>query len=126
MNPLCDKITDSELLIMQVLWEQGESMSLTALRKAVQERSGWEQSTVKTLIRRLCDKGALSQEKREVYYYAPTLSEQEYNAAATESFLHRIYRGSARKLVAALVEKNDLTETDVAELLELFRVEDKT
>ena len=35
MNPLCDKITDSELLIMQVLWEQGESMSLTALRKAV-------------------------------------------------------------------------------------------
>ena len=39
--------------------------------------------------------------------------------------MHRIYRGSARKLVAALVEKNDLTETDVAELLELFHVEDK-
>ena len=125
MNPLCDKITDSELLIMQVLWEQGESMSLTALRKAVQERSGWEQSTVKTLIRRLCNKGALSQEKREVYYYAPTLSEQEYNAAATESFISRVYRGSTRKLVAALVEKNDLTRSDVTELMEMFRVEER-
>lgn len=125
MNPLCEKITDSELLVMQVLWEKGESMSLTELRRAVQERSGWEQSTVKTLIRRLCDKGALSQEKREVYYYSPNLSEDEYNADATESFLHRIYRGSARRLVAALVEKNDLSEQDVAELMELFHTEDK-
>ena len=125
MNPLFDKITDSELLILQALWEKGESMSLTELRRTVQERSGWESSTVKTLVQRLCNKGVLTQEKREVYYYAANLSEEAYNAAATESFIHRVYRGSARKLVAALVETNDLTQNDVAELMEMFHVEEK-
>ena len=123
MNPLYDKITDSELLIMQVLWEKGENLSLTELRKAVQERSGWEPSTIKTMVQRLCNKGVLSQEKRGVFFYAPNISEEEYTAAATENLIHRIYRGSARSLVAALVEKNDLTQTDVEELLELFHVE---
>ncbi len=126
MNPLCEKISDSELQIMQVLWEKGGSMNLTELRRAVQERSGWESSTVKTLVQRLCNKGVLAQEKREVYYYAPRVTEEEYNAAATESFIDRVYLGSARKLVAALVESKDLSQEDVAELMEMFRVGEDT
>lgn len=125
MNPLCEKISDSELQIMQVLWQKGESMNLSDLRRSVQERSGWESSTIKTLVQRLCSKGALAQEKRDVYYYAPTISEDEYNASATESFIDRVYLGSTRKLVAALVERNNLSESDVAELMAMFRVEDK-
>lgn len=123
MNPLADKVSDAELSVMQVLWEAEGELTLAELRRRVQERMSWESTTVKTLVQRLTAKGALRQEKREVYYYAPALSEEEYRAAASESFINRVYRGSARNLVASLLQSRELSREDVAELRELFRVE---
>ena len=123
MNPLAEKISDSELAVMQVLWAAEGELSLTELRRRVQEHTPWESTTVKTLVQRLTAKGVLRQEKREVYYYSPLISEEEYNAYANASFIKRVYHGSARNLVAALLQSSELSEKDVTELRALFRVE---
>ena len=121
---LAGKISDSELEVMKLLWQAGDALPVTEIRETLQRTRGWEATTVKTLVSRLVSKGALSQEKRNVYYYTPLISERDYNDWATHSLIRRLYNGSARELVAALVHSEGLTQQDIAELRDLFKVED--
>lgn len=121
---LADKISESELEIMRVLWRAGDALPVTDIREVLQKTRGWEATTVKTLISRLVTKGVLRQEKRKVFYYSPLLSEKEYNDWATHDLIRRVYHGSARDLVAALVRSDGLTRDDIAELRTMFKVEE--
>ena len=49
---------------------------------------------------------------------------EEYNAWATGDLIDRLYQGSARNLVAALVHSDGLTMDDIEELRQMFRVEE--
>lgn len=117
------KITDSEYEIMNLLWEAGRPLSVAEIRRGLQG-TGWEATTIKTLISRLTEKGALVRSKAGVYLYAPTLGREEYTASAADSLVNRLFRGSAKALVASLIGSKDLTEQDIEELRDLFHVED--
>ena len=123
-NELAEKISDSELEVMKLLWQAGHALPVTEIRETLQRTRGWEATTVKTLVSRLVAKGALRQERRNVYYYSPLITEREYNAWATDSLIRRLYNGSARELVAALVRSEGLTQQDIEELRTMFKVED--
>ena len=123
-DSLADKISDSELEIMKLLWQAEDALPVTQIREALQRSRGWEATTVKTLVSRLVSKGVIAQEKRNVFYYSPRITEQEYNAWATQSLIRRLYHGSARDLVAALVHSEGLTRQDLEELQAMFHVED--
>ena len=123
-DSLADKISDSELEIMKLLWQAEDALPVTEIREALQRSRGWEATTVKTLVSRLVSKGVIAQEKRNVFYYSPRITEQEYNAWATQSLIRRLYHGSARDLVAALVHSEGLTRQDLEELQAMFHVED--
>lgn len=119
-----DKISDSELEVMKVLWRSGEALPVNVIRETLQRDRGWEPTTVKTLIGRLVAKGAVCQEKRKVFYYSPLIGEEEYNAWATGNLIRKLYNGRARDLVAALVQSEGLSREDVEELRKMFRVEE--
>ena len=124
MNTIAEKISDSELEVMKVLWEAGDALSITEIRTLLQERKGWEATTVKTLVSRLTSKGAIWQEKRKVFYYHPLISEEEYRNWAAKDMVDRLFRGSAGNLIATLVRSSDLQEEDLAELRSMFHVEE--
>jgi BlaI family penicillinase repressor len=124
VKDLAPKISDSELEVMRVLWRAGDALPVTEIRETLQKSRGWEATTVKTLISRLVTKGVLRQEKRGVFYYSPLISEAEYNDWATHDLISRVYHGSARDLVAALVRSDGLTQDDIDELRDLFKLED--
>ncbi len=123
MEHLSEKISDSELEVMRVLWEAGDALPITELRQALHERRGWEATTVKTLVQRLVGKGVLEQEKRKVFYYRPLVSESEYSDWAVNGMVQRLFRGSAKALVATLVQSEGLSDEDIAELRDYFKVE---
>lgn len=123
-NQLADKISDSELEVMKVLWQAGDALPVTEIRETLQRTKGWEATTVKTLVGRLVSKGVIRQEKRNVFYYSPLISEREYNSWATRHLIERLYNGSARELVAALVHSDGLSQADLEELREMFKVEE--
>ena len=124
MNTIAEKISDSELEVMKVLWEAGDALSITEIRTLLQERKGWEATTVKTLVSRLTSKGAIRQEKRKVFYYHPLISEEEYRNWAARDMVDRLFRGNAGNLIATLVRSSDLQEEDLAELRSMFHVEE--
>ena len=114
-------IQDAELAVLQVLWEAGEPLPLAAILEALHACRGWADSTVKTLLRRLQEKGAVTLQKRGVY--AAAIAREDYRGAANHSFLQKLYQGSAKSLVASLVQEGKLTQEDIAELTALFRKE---
>ena len=123
MSILPERISDSELEVMKVLWEADDALPVTEIRTALQARRGWEATTVKTLVGRLVAKGALAQEKRNVYYYRPLIGREEYSGWAARDLVDRLFKGSARGLVAALVRSDGLSAEDIDELRELFASE---
>lgn len=124
MDIIAERISDSELEIMKLLWKSEEAITSTEIREQLQRSMGWEATTIKTLISRLVHKGVISQEKRKVFYYRPLISEKEYNGWATGRLIDKLYKGSATAMVAALVDSQGLSEGDIAELRALFKVED--
>ena len=116
MKEVAAKISSSELEVREVLWRSAEPMPIAAIRAALEETHSWDASTVKTLLRRLREKGAVDCEKRDVFYYWPLLGRKDYQRWSTQSFLQRVYQGSARDLVAGLVECCPLSSEDLSEL----------
>ena len=124
MDVLAERISDSELEVMKLLWKAREPVTSTVIREELQRSMGWEATTIKTLISRLVHKEVIYQEKRKVFYYRPLISEKDYNTWATSRLINKLYKGSAAALVAALVDSQGLSEGDINELRELFKVED--
>ena len=121
---LASKITDSELEVMKLLWRAKDALPVTDIREQLQGSKGWEPATIKTLIARLVSKGVVHQEKRNVYYYSPVITEKDYSSWATKDLITRIYNGKASELIASLVNSNGLSQADIAELREMFKVEE--
>ena len=121
MDAISKMITESELEVMDVLWEAGAPLTITQIRRTLEERIGWESTTIKTLVQRLCKKGAVLQEKRDVFYYTPAIERESYNQWATGNLIRRLYRGRAGDLVAALVRSDGLTQEDLEELRAILK-----
>ncbi len=122
MSILVSKITDSEVEVMRILWEAEDALPMAEIRKTLEQKSKWETSTIKTLLRRLCEKGAVLATKKEVFYYEPLVSEAEYNEYTTQSLIDRLFSGSAKNLVASLLGSKKLDDSDIEELRNLFNV----
>ena len=109
------RITDSELTIVQCLWDAPTALTMNEILSQVHARCEWEDSTIKTMVQRLCTKGVVAKENRGVFYYAPRISREVYSEQATRNLVRQLYRGSAKRLVAALVD-SELSEEDIDEL----------
>jgi BlaI family penicillinase repressor len=125
MNNPASKITASEVELMKVLWHADRELPISEIRKALEETTDWEISTIKTLLRRLCNKGIVKATKREVFYYKALVSQKEYNEYSTQNLIDRLYSGSAKNLIASLISSKKLKPEDVKELQEMFKVGDK-
>ena len=125
MNELAAKISPAELEVLEVLWQADAPMPIASIRNVLAASHRWDASTVKTLLRRLCEKQAVAAEKREVFYYTPILTRQEYQEWSTRSLTDRVYRGSAKALVASLVERAELSPTDLEELRAILYPEER-
>lgn len=117
MNLPASKITDAELEVMRVLWGAEGPLTLAQIKAALAEHNG---DTVKTLLRRLCQKGAVAQEKRDVYYFRPLVSQDALGRYRTQRLIDKLYAGSARAMVAALVDNHQLRPEELDELRAMF------
>lgn len=118
MTQLAEKIQDSELEVMRALWAAGGAAPLNEIRSGLAQKRGWEDSTVKTLLRRLCQKGAVEQEGRG--RYRAVVTEADYRRQTARKCVSKAFAGSAKALVAALLDDGQLSPEDVSELRALL------
>ena len=66
-------ISDAEAMVMEVLWG-ASPRSAEEVIAALADSTGWAEPTIKTLLNRLLNKGAISAEKDgRRYLYSPIL-----------------------------------------------------
>lgn len=123
---LADKISNAELEVMKILWREKDRVSFSDIRIELQDTMNWEKSTINTLIRRLVDKGVITAHKADVLYYTPNVSYSEYSQLEGQSFIDKLYDGSAKRFVAALCQSGKLSEADIDELKEYFKMGDQS
>ena len=77
-------ITDSEWMVMKVIWTIGHATS-RELIDAMNELEGWSASTTKTLLHRLIQKQAVAQHGgSRPFTYKPVVGEKESMAATAD------------------------------------------
>jgi BlaI family penicillinase repressor len=114
------QVTDAELEVMKVLWEHGPT-SAAEIHEALSGQQDWSRQTVKTLLSRLAEKGAVAANAQgRRFIYTPQLARAAFEARATKRFVDKVYSGRAAPLVAHLAESDGLSEDDIAELQALI------
>lgn len=119
------KLSDFELDVMQIFWQMGASSSPEVF-KQIEPVKNVTYSTVKTIIDRLEDKGALNRERMEgrTIYYVPAVEQSAITKAVLPGFLRRFFNGKATDLIAHLMKDEKLSQDDIA-YLEAFLKEQK-
>ena len=113
------QISDSELELMKIVWSAGGGTALYAQIMEALAGAGrtWQKNTVLTLLSRLVDKGFLTVRKLgRRNEYAAAVSEADYQAAQTQVLVNKLYAGSAKGLVAALIRQEAISPGDYEEL----------
>ncbi len=113
------QISEAESVVMEVLWRHGP-LTAEAVVEALGERQEWQEATIKTLLNRLLNKGAIAAEKEgRRYRYSPLLRREDWVLGESESLLERLFDGRVAPLVAHFSQHRKLSATDVAELRRL-------
>lgn len=116
-----ERITDAEHAVMEALWERPR-LTATEVCEEVCRARGWSLATVKTLLSRLVQKGALAAEPDgRRFLYTPLIARDDYVGGESRRLVDRLFGGSAASLVAHLAETEALTEADLAEIEALLK-----
>ena len=115
---MAQQISESELVLMKIIWKNGgAALYALIMEELAKEKNEWKNNTVLTLLSRLVEKRFLKVRKigRRNEYVA-IVSEADYRAVQTQSFLNKLYDGNVKGLVATLIQRDMLTAEDYEEL----------
>jgi BlaI family transcriptional regulator, penicillinase repressor len=119
------RITEAEWEVMAVVWDRAPVAASTVV-ETLEDRKQWTLATVRTLLRRLVNKGALQQQSEgKRYIYTPLISMVECARRESESFLDRVLGRAPSEAILHLVKRADLTQDDIEELRRILREKEK-
>lgn len=113
-------LSDAEWKVMRALWQRHPATARELLRVLGRD-TGWAYTTLKTLLTRLVDKQAVSEEKRDgASVYEPLLAEGAARGSAVRSLLERAFDGGFGSLVHFMIENEELSANERDELTRLI------
>lgn len=114
-------ISDAESHVMEVLWKRGSAVAAEEVAAVLLRQQDWQEATVKTLLNRLLNKGAISAEKDgRRYLYSAVLEREHWVSSQSGSMLDRLFGGRVAPLVAHFGKHRRLSKSDIADLKRLI------
>jgi BlaI family transcriptional regulator, penicillinase repressor len=118
------KLSDAEWTVMRAVWHRPPASARDVLERAGNE-TGWAYTTVKTLLARLVDKGALRMTMRgNVSLYEPRVTMRQARIAAVHALVDRAFDGAFGSLFQHLIAEEKLSAKDRATLVRLIEEAD--
>ena len=115
------KLPDSELEVMQLLWQLEAPVPRVLLEEEMQKIHPVAQTTLLTLVKRLADKGFIKADKQgRSSTYTPMVDRSDYLASQSRRFIDKLCGGSLPAFASALCDSG-LTREELDELRELLR-----
>jgi BlaI family transcriptional regulator, penicillinase repressor len=109
-------LSTAEWKVMRIVWEMNKAMAREVYSVARAEWS-WSPATVKTILKRLVDKGYVSTTQvGNGFVYRPAQSALTTLRSAADKLLKNSIEGATGPLLAHMVERVELNDTDLASL----------
>ena len=114
-------ISESEWTVMEALWDRAPQTA-SEVAAVLQPNSGWALNTVRTLLTRLVEKGALATSKNpsRVRQYSPAFERESVVNAESQFFLNRVFKGASQSLLIHFASQSKLSPTEVEQLKQLL------
>jgi BlaI family transcriptional regulator, penicillinase repressor len=114
------KISDAEWRLMRILWRRRAATAADVIEELLPE-TGWSHRTVRTLLGRLVEKGAIVFEQEgNRYVYRPKVTQSRCVRQETRSFVEKVFGGDATELLIHFVQNEAITPQQVDELKRLL------
>jgi len=114
-------LTDLENEVMQAIWDGG-TCTVEAVHQVVSRKRNFKETTTRTLIRRLEQKGYLKHESYgRAYIYRAAEPARSLAARAVRQIIDRLCQGSVEELVSGMVEAKVLNKDDIDQLEKFVR-----
>jgi BlaI family penicillinase repressor len=119
--PAPPAISDAEWDVMNVFWSARAPLTANDVVAGVAAAREWNPRTVKTLLNRLINKGALAYEARGKHYlYRPKVTREQCVREQTRSFLSRVFGNAPGAMLLHFVAEAKLTPDEVEALKRLL------
>lgn len=114
-------ISESEWSVMEALWEHAPQTA-SEVTKTLRPTMKWAENTVRTLLTRLVEKGALKTDENPsgTRTYLPAVKREACVRAESDSFLQRVFQGAAKPLLIHFAQNSKLTPEEVKELKKML------
>ena len=121
MKEKIDRLPDSELAVMQIIWAEQTPIGSGKIVQMLEQEKGWTRSTVQVLLKRLEEKGFLGCKiEGRLKMYKPLVEREGYVSKETKSFLEHFYNNSYQGLIASLVKNETIGEDDIADIISII------
>jgi len=112
---------ETEMEILQLVWERGES-TVADIQEEIMKHRKVAYTTVMTIMKNLADKGYLTYRKEGLtYVYSPKKPEEDVKSSLLEAILNKVFKGSPSELVQTLVKREKLSDAERDEIISLIK-----
>jgi BlaI family transcriptional regulator, penicillinase repressor len=120
LKEIAASISDAEVEVLQQLWKESPLAAQDIIDRLESTNSA-HPKTVKTLINRLLNKGAIKfKEENRKYSYYPVVKKKDFYGVKTESFLNKFFAGELSPLVSFFSNHKKLSAKEIAEIRKLL------
>ena len=127
MKKTYQRLPESELDIMLVLWNGTPPMTRPEIEKVINTKKKLASTTILSLLTRLESKNFVKVTKQgKMNLYTPLVSQSDYQTHESQSLLEKLYGNSLKKFVTTLYHGKKISSEEIQDLSNFLReVEDK-
>ena len=127
MKKTYQRLPESELDIMLVLWNHTPPMNRMEIEKVINAKKSLAPTTILSLLARLEAKNFVKVTKQgKMNLYTPLVSQSDYQAHESQSVLEKLYGNSLKKFVTSLYQGKKVSPEEIQDLSDFLKeLEDK-
>ena len=119
-------ITESELEIMNFIWDSNKVMSLKEITDYFidEKKKDWKKQTVRAFLIRLKDKGYLKMlinPDNNKYVYVAIKDKNEYLQNFSNNIINKFFKGSVSEFFISFTGKNEISKDEIEKLRAILK-----
>lgn len=122
MKKTYQRLPESELDIMLVLWNHTPPMNRMEIEKVINTKKSLAPTTILSLLARLEAKNFVEVTKQgKMNLYTPLVSQSDYQAHESQSVLEKLYGNSLKKFVTSLYQGKKVSSEEIQKLIDFLK-----
>jgi len=119
-RPSLTPLGETEMEVLHHVWDLGEA-SVADIHERILDDRDVAYTTVMTVMKKLADKGYLTYRKEgRSYIYSPDRQPDDVQHSLLQRLMEKVFHGSPTALVQTLVQREELSDEERAELRALI------